>query len=115
MQTARALLNLITINYFKHVHKLPDTLIFCNIYILSGKRDVHGHTVIEALCQYEEIIQIIMLKLGSEYWVKAYNLIQMFSFVTEVMEIFYQKKLLSLPNNRIQMYIALRFQGINAQ
>ena len=47
--------------------------------------------------------------------VKAYNLIQMFSFVTEIMEIFYQKKLLSLANNRIQTYIALRFQGINAQ
>ena len=39
----------------------------------------------------------------------------MFSFVTEIMEIFYQKKLLSLTNNRIQTYIALRFQGINAQ
>ena len=119
MQTARALLNLITMNYFKHVHKLLDTLIFCNIYSLSGKRDVHGHTVIKALCQYEEIIQITMLKLGSKKLifsrVKAYNLIQMFSFVTEIMEIFYQKKLLSLANNRIQTYIALRFQGINAQ
>ena len=39
----------------------------------------------------------------------------MFSFVTEIMEIFYRKKLLSLANNRIQTYIALRFQGINAQ
>ena len=67
MQTVRALLNLNTINYLKHVHKLPDTRIFCNIYSQSGKRDVHGHTVIEALCQYEEIIQIIMQKLGFEY------------------------------------------------
>ena len=39
----------------------------------------------------------------------------MFSFVTEIMEIFYQKKRLSLANNKIQTYIALRFQGINAQ
>ena len=39
----------------------------------------------------------------------------MLSFVIEIMEIFYQKKLLSLANNRIQTYIALHFQGINAQ
>ncbi len=31
------------------------------------------------------------------------------------MEISYQKKLLSLANNRIETYVALRFQGINAQ
>ena len=36
--------------------------------------------------------------------VKAYNLTQTFLFVTEIMEIFYQKKLLSLANNRIQTY-----------
>ena len=47
--------------------------------------------------------------------VNAYNLVQMFSFVYEVMEIYYQKKLLSLANNRIETYVALRFQGINAQ
>ena len=47
--------------------------------------------------------------------VKAYNLVQMFSFVHEVMEIYYQKKLPSLANNRIETYVALRFQGINAQ
>ena len=52
-----------------------------HIYSLSGKRDVHGHTVIKGLCQYEETIQIITLKLGSEYLkelmfsrVKGYNL-----------------------------------------
>ena len=39
----------------------------------------------------------------------------MFSFVHEVMEIYYQKKLLSLANNRIETYVALRLQGINAQ
>ena len=42
MQTARALLNLITINYFKHVHKLLDTLISYNIYSLSGKKTYMG-------------------------------------------------------------------------
>ena len=39
----------------------------------------------------------------------------MFLFVTEVMETFYQKKFLALANNRIETYVALRFQGINAQ
>ena len=47
--------------------------------------------------------------------VKAYNLVQMFAFITEVMEMYYQKKLLSLANNRREAYIALRFQGIKAQ
>ena len=39
----------------------------------------------------------------------------MFAFITEVMEMYYQKKLLSLANNRREAYIALRFQGIKAQ
>ena len=43
--------------------------------------------------------------------VKAYNLVQMFSFVTEVMDIYYNKKILSLANNRVETYVALRFQG----
>ena len=46
--------------------------------------------------------------------VKAYNLIQMFSFVTEVMEMYYQNKLLSIANNRVDTYVGLRFQGLNA-
>ena len=43
--------------------------------------------------------------------VKAYNLVQMFSFVTGVMDIYYNKKILSLANNRVETYVALRFQG----
>ena len=47
--------------------------------------------------------------------VKAYNLTQLFSFVTEVMEIYYQKKILSLANNRVESYVqGLRFQGLNS-
>ena len=46
--------------------------------------------------------------------VKAYNLVQMFSFVTEVMDIYYKKKILSLANNRVETYVALRFQGISS-
>ena len=46
--------------------------------------------------------------------VKAYNLIQMFFFVTEILETYYQKKLISLANNRVETYIALRYQGMNS-
>ena len=58
---------------------------------------------------------IIILKELIFSRVKAYNLVQMFSFITEIMEMFYQKKLLSLANNRIETYVALRFQGITSQ
>ena len=46
--------------------------------------------------------------------VKAYNLTQMFFFVTDVMEIYYQKKLVSLANNRVESYVGLHFQGLNS-
>lgn len=39
----------------------------------------------------------------------------MFSFIIEVFEMYYQKKLLSIANNRIETYTAIRFQGSNAQ
>ena len=54
MQTVRALLNLITIIYFKHVQKLLDSYPHFLQHLQSGKTYIHGHTVIEALCQYEE-------------------------------------------------------------
>ena len=38
----------------------------------------------------------------------------MFSFVTEIMEMYYQNKLLSLANNRVETYVGIRFQGLNA-
>ena len=38
----------------------------------------------------------------------------MFFFVTEVMEIYYQKKSLSLANNRVESYVGLCFQGLNS-
>ena len=43
--------------------------------------------------------------------VKAYNHVQMFSFVTECLEL-YTRKLLSAAHNRIDRYISLKFQGI---
>ncbi len=47
--------------------------------------------------------------------VKAYNLVQMFYFVVETLELYYKRKLVSVANNRLESYIALRFQGLNAK
>lgn len=44
--------------------------------------------------------------------VKAYNHVQMFSFVTECLELYYTRKLLSVAHNRIDRYVSLKFQGI---
>ena len=46
--------------------------------------------------------------------VKAYNLVEMFQFVIEKMECYYQRKLLSVAHNRIDRYIQLKFRGIGA-
>ena len=43
--------------------------------------------------------------------VKAYNIVEMFSFVTELLEMYYHKKPIKLANNHREtyMYIALEF------
>ena len=46
--------------------------------------------------------------------VKAYNIIQMFHFVMDALEMFYQRKLLSIAHCRFDHYVSLRFRGINA-
>ena len=45
--------------------------------------------------------------------VKAYNLVQMFSFVTEFLELYYSRKILSVAHNRFEHHTSLKFQGIN--
>ena len=45
--------------------------------------------------------------------VKANNIIQMFTFVTECLELYYTRKLLSAAHNRIDHYVSLKYQGIN--
>ena len=47
--------------------------------------------------------------------VKAYNLVQMFTFIYDIMDMYYQKKLIALSNHRFETYVALRFQGLNAK
>ena len=44
---------------------------------------------------------------------KAYNIVQMFHFVTDALEMFYQRKLLSIAHCRFDHYVSLRFRGIN--
>ena len=46
--------------------------------------------------------------------VMVYNILQMFSFVTELLQIYHQNKLMSIANNRKKTYIAPEFQGIKA-
>ena len=47
--------------------------------------------------------------------IKAYNMVQMFHFVVYTMDNYYQRKLLSIANNRLETYVALRFKGINTK
>ena len=44
--------------------------------------------------------------------IKAYNLVQMFSFVTECLEMYYSRKLLSVAHNRVDRYVSLKYQGL---
>ncbi len=44
--------------------------------------------------------------------VKAYNLVQRFGFVTECMELYYIRKILSVAHNRFDRHISLIFQGL---
>ena len=46
--------------------------------------------------------------------IKAFNLIEMISFVVDVMELYYQRRLIHLANNRIDRFIGLRFCGIKS-
>ena len=47
--------------------------------------------------------------------VKAYNLVQMFTFIYDIMDMYYQKKRIAISNHRFETYVALRFQGLNAK
>ena len=38
----------------------------------------------------------------------------MFIFIYDIMVLYYQKKLIAISNHRFDTYIALRFQGLNA-
>ncbi len=46
--------------------------------------------------------------------VKAFNLIEMVSFVIDTMELYYQRRLIHLANNRIDRFISIRFCGMKS-
>ena len=46
--------------------------------------------------------------------VKAYNLVQLFEFMTVTFELYYERRLLAVAHNRMDRYIALWFKGLGA-
>ena len=46
--------------------------------------------------------------------VKAYNLVQLFQFITHTFETCYERRLLAVANNRVDRYVSLRFKGLGA-
>ncbi len=46
--------------------------------------------------------------------VKAYNLIQLFKFITITFDMYYKRRLLAIAYNRMDRYIALRYKGLGA-
>jgi len=59
-------------------------------------------------------MQMLELKFLVFSRIKAFNLIEMISFVVDVMELCYQHKLIHLANNRIDRFIGLPFCGIQS-
>ena len=47
--------------------------------------------------------------------IKAYNLIQVFDFITIIFESYYKARLLAIAHNRLDRYIALRFKGFGTE
>ena len=69
-------------------------------------RGNHTNNIAEAgICIVKEIV------FGR---VKAYNLVQMFQFVTDAMEVYYKRGLLSVAHNRFDHYIASKYKRLKA-
>jgi hypothetical protein len=46
--------------------------------------------------------------------VKAYNLVQLFEFLTVTFELYYERRLLAIAYNRVDRYISLKYKGLGA-
>ena len=46
--------------------------------------------------------------------IKAYDLIQLFEFLTITFEVYYERRLLAVAYNRVDRYISLRYKGLGA-
>ena len=44
--------------------------------------------------------------------VKAYNLVQLFDFLTVTFELYYERRLLAVAHNRMDRYISLKYKGL---
>ena len=47
--------------------------------------------------------------------IKAYNLVQLFEFLTVTFEMYYERRLLAVAHNRMDRYISRRYKGLGAQ
>ena len=47
--------------------------------------------------------------------VKAYNLVQLFEFLTVTFALYYERRLLAVAHNRMDRYISLRYKGLGAE
>ena len=95
-------------NFFKHIEGLwPKhkewALCFRSELPIRGS---HTNNVSEAgVCIIKEIV-------FSQ--VKANNLVELFQFVVEKLECYYQRKLLSVAHNHIDRCIQVKYRGLNA-
>lgn len=103
---------------------IPNFQTICNRYGDAGQ---NGLIAIMLLNSYEETTLTIMhahstLDTGMRILkeiifccVKALNIIQMFQFATEIMERYYQSKLLSVAHTRVDCFVSVQYQGLNAK
>ena len=47
--------------------------------------------------------------------IKAYNLIQLFEFLTITFEVYYERRLLAIAYNKVDRYILFRYKGLGAK
>ena len=112
------------INLYSSLQKCPIVLCYpkflCHLKSLWPRRKEWAHCYRKRLLlrgnhtnNYSEAGMKILKELVFSR-VKAYNMVQVFHFLSETLESYYCRKLLSVSNNRLDSYIALRFQGLHA-
>ena len=93
-------------NYMKHIEsqwsRRREWAICYRSHLLTRGNQTNNHA--------EAGIRIIKEFVFNQ--VKAYNIVQMFSFITECFELYYTRKLLSFAHNRVDRYISLKYQGM---
>ena len=87
-----------------------------------GHVERNGHIAFDSPALFEETTQNNYTEAGMHILkelvfsrVKAYDLVQIFHFITETMERYYQSKLLSVAHSRLDRYVSIRYQGLNSK